>query len=489
MLLRLATVLLSLSSPLLAGDRPNVLLCMADDWGWPHAGAYGDDGLATPSFDRLADEGVLFHHAYTTSPSCTPSRNGVITGKYHWQLGPGANLHSTLPVEHESFVHLLRDRGYATGRNRAKSWGPGKIASWVEVHGDHPVTTAYAGLEEFLDATEAGEEQPFFFWLGTSDPHRDYAPGSGEAAGIDPKRAHLFEHFPDAPEIRSDVADYYFEVQRWDALVGEALATLEERGLLEDTIVIMTGDHGMPFPRGKGNLYDSGVRVPLAVRWGKGVPAGRELEDFVSFADLAPTLLELCGGEVPAAMTGTSFAELLRSDASGRLEPELRPHAVFGRERHTPAQEAPNMGGYPSRGLRTADYLYIRNHQPDWWPAGTGEDGKTNLPNQWFADCDGGPTKDYLFEHRDEDDEHRRAFALSFGKRPAEELYRVGEDPGQVRNLASDPAEAETLKRLRARLEQRLTELGDPRAANPTTLEFDAPPYYGGGGGKRPKRD
>lgn len=489
MLIRFAATLLALTAPLLAGDPPNVLLCMADDWGWPHAGAYGDEGIETPNFDRLAAEGVLFQHAYTTSPSCTPSRNALITGKYHWQLGPGANLHSTLPVEHESFVHILRDRGYATGRNRAKSWGPGKIGSWTEVHGDHPVTTAYAGLEEFLENTGAGDEQPFFFWLGTSDPHRDYKPGSGRAAGIDPADVHLFEHYPDAEVIRSDVADYYFEVQRWDALVGSALAELEERGMLENTIVLMSGDHGMPFPRGKGNLYDSGVRVPLAVRWGKGVPGGREVEDFVSFADVAPTLLELAGGKVSEAMTGRSFARLLQSKDAGRLEAEVRPFAVFGRERHTPAQEAPNKGGYPSRGLRTPDYLYIRNYQPDWWPAGTGEEGKTNLPNQWFADCDGGPTKDYLFEHRDEDEEHRRAFALAFGKRPAEELYRISDDPGQVRNLADHTDEAETLELLRGLLERRLTELEDPRAADPETLEFDGHPYYGGGGGKRAKRE
>lgn len=108
---------------------------------------------------------MLFQHAYTTSPSCTPSCSALITGKYHWQLGTGANFRSTLPPEHESFVHLLRDRGYATGRNRAKSWRPGKIGSWQEVHGDHPLTTAYAGRGDFLDGTGAGEGQPFFFCL------------------------------------------------------------------------------------------------------------------------------------------------------------------------------------------------------------------------------------------------------------------------------------------------------------------------------------
>ena len=143
------------------------------------------------------------------------------------------------------------------------------------------------------------------------------------------------------------------------------------------------------------------------------------------------------------------------------------------------------MGGYPSRGLRTETHLYIRNYQPDWWPAGTGDQERTNLPNQWFADCDGGPTKDWIFEHREDDAEHARSFALCFGKRPAEELYAVGSDPDQVVNLAGDPDQAALLEELRARLQERLTQLDDPRAADPATLEFDQHPYLGGGGGKR----
>lgn len=464
-------------------ERPNILFCMADDWGWPHAGAYGDDAVKTPNFDRLASEGVLFRHVYVSSPSCTPSRNAVITGKYFWELGPGANLWSTLPEEHESFVHLLRDNGYVTGRSKNKQWGPGKIESWEAHHGDHPVTTLYPNIGEFFAKTDAGEK-PFFYWLATSDPHRAYKKGSGREAGIDPAKAHLFAHYPDAEEVRSDVADYYFEVQRWDSLVGEALAELEKRGLLDNTIVIMTGDHGMPFPRCKGNLYDSGSRVPFAVRWGGGIKAGRKVDDFVSLTDVAPTLLELTGTPVPGNMTGNSFAALLQAEDSGILDAADRPDIVFGRERHVPAQEAPNMNGYPSRALRTRDYLYIRNYQPDRWPAGTG-DGNANLPGQWFADCDGGPTKQYIFENREKDEAHAQAFRLSFAKRPAEELYYLPDDPDQIENLAGDPEKVDVLKQLGARLDERLQALNDPRATDPDTTVFDGHPYFGGGGGKK----
>ena len=468
-----------------ADDRPNILWCMADDWGWPHAGAYGDSAVMTPAFDQIACEGVLFHQVYVSSPSCTPSRNALITGKYHWQLGPGANLHSTLPGEHASFIHLLRDQGYVTGRSNAKTWGPGNIQSWQQQHGDHPATAGYDSLDQFLDSAAPGAK-PFFFWLGTSDPHRDYEPGSGAASGIDLARVHLFGHFPNAPEVRADVADYYFEVQRWDKLVGTALRTLEQRGLFENTIVIMTGDHGMPFPRCKGNLYDCGVRVPFAVRWGDRLRPGREILDFISLVDVAPTLLECAGVDVPQDMTGQSFAQLLRSDRSGRLDPAGRPDVIFGKERHVPAQEKPDQGGYPCRGLRTPEFLYVRNYRPDRWPAGTPEFLKTNYPDQWFADCDGSPTKTYIYLQRERDRSHRRSYELCFAKRPAEELYDLVRDPEQLHNVAADPNYEEQLSSLRVRLQARLLEAHDPRATDPDYSGFDDPPYLGGGGGKVP---
>lgn len=463
-------------------DRPNIVLCLADDWGWPHAGAYGD-AVKTPNFDRIAAEGILFEQAYVTSPSCTPSRNALITGKYHWELGPGANLWSTLPTEHESFIHLLADQGYLTGRTKAKTWGPGNIEPWIKAHGSHPAGPAFNDFEEFLNTTNA-KEQSFFFWLSTSDPHRDYKKGSGKASGIDPSAVHLFDHFPDAEEIRNDVADYYYEVQRWDSLVGSVLTQLEKNGLLENTIVIMTGDHGMPFPRCKGNLYDSGVRVPFAIRWGK-LKGGRHVTDFISFADLAPTLLEIAEIDIPDDMTGKSFQPVLASDNNGRIQAISRSEIVFGKERHVPAQERNNMGGYPSRGYRNDHFLYIRNYQPDWWPSGTGELGNTNYPDQWYADCDGGPTKDYIVENKDKDATHARAYQWCFAKRPAEELYDLAKDPQQLNNIADQRTYKEILDSLRAKLQKKLEDLNDPRADDPGYTEFDKHPYLGGGGGKK----
>lgn len=463
---------------------PNIIFCLADDWGWPHAGVYGDQAVKTPNFDRLANEGVLFNNAYVSSPSCTPSRNAFITGKYHWELGPGANLRSELPAEHNSFIHLLKQQGYITGRTTAKTWGPGRINSWIEQHGEHPGGKSYKTFDEFLENTEA-KSAPFFFWLGTKDPHRKYKKGSGVESGIDLSKVHLFKHFPDSDIIRSDVADYYFEVQRWDSLVGSVMAQLERNNLLDNTIIIMTGDHGMPFPRCKGNLYDSGVRVPFAIRWGDQIRPGRYINDFISFTDIAPTLLEIAGVKIPNDMTGKSFLPLLESETSGILDLNYRSEIVFGRERHVPAQEKPYMGGYPSRGYRTHNFLYIRNYKPELYPYGTGKIGSTNYPNQWYADNDNSPTKSFIIEHKNDSDEIARSFQWCYAKRPSEELYDLEKDPDQLINIANDSKYKKILQDLRIKLHGKLSELNDPRADDPNYTGFDNYPFFGNGGAKK----
>jgi len=469
-----------------ADKRPNILFAIADDWGWPHAGAYGDPVVKTPAFDRVAAEGVLFKYAYVSAPSCTPSRNALLTGQCHWRLGPGASLWSTLDPATPTYPLLLAKAEYHVGSWR-KSWGPGNLKGWK----DHPAGKPYRkGLDEFLAARPKGV--PFCFHLGASDPHRGYALGSGARSGIDPSKIKLFGCFPDCPEVRSDVADYYFEVQRFDRDVARALAKLEEIGELENTLVVVTGDNGIPFPRCKSNLYDSGVHAPLAIRWGaKVAKPGRAVDDFVSFTDLAPTFLEAAGVAAPKVMTGRSLLNILTSGKSGLVEPDARSSVLVGKERHVPGQEG-HKGGYPCRAIRTHGYLYIRNFAPDRWPAGTPNYEKAAIPGAWLADCDNSPTKTYMTANKDKDDQHRRLWDLAFGRRPAEELYDCKKDPHQLQNVAGDPAYAEVKAKLAAQLMAGLKATGDPRATGGGEA-FDKYPYLGGApkhpsARKKPKR-
>ena len=458
-----------------APQRPNILFAIADDWGWPHAGTYGDPVIQTPAFDRVAREGILFNQAYISSPSCTPSRNAVLTGQYHWRLGPGANLWSTLDPATPVYPLLLEDAGYLIGRFR-KSWGPGDISSWDRHPAGHDYTQS--GFAAFM--AERPADQPFCFWLGSSDPHRPYDRGSGVRSGIDPEKIQLFECFPDHEVVRSDVADYYYEVQRFDSLVASAIEVLEEYGELENTIIVVTGDHGMPFPRCKSNNYDSGARIPLAVRWGKGVKKpGRVLDDFISTTDLAPTFLELAGLDIPEVMTGLSFANLLASEKEGKVDPDQRSYVLHGKERHVPGQEE-DMGGYPVRAIRTHDYLYIRNFKEDRWPSGTPNYLEAAIPYCWLGDCDNGATKSYMVDHREQDEQHRKLYDLAFAKRPAEELYDCINDPEQHINLAADPDHEEIRDKLSEQLMEQLVATGDPRATGGGD-EFDLVPYLGHG--------
>ena len=451
-----------------ADRRPNILLAIADDWGYPHASCYGDPVVKTPTFDRLAREGVLFNNAFVSSPSCTPSRGALLTGQHFWRLREGANLWSTLPADIAVYPDLLEAAGYFVGYTR-KGWGPGK-------NGDRPRNPAgpqFKDFTEFLAARPKGK--PFCFWFGSVDPHRPYDPGSGKAAGIEPAKIKLPAALPDADETRSDVADYYFEVQRFDREVGELIARLESMGELDNTLIAMTGDHGMPFPRGKANLYDLGTHVPLAIRYGGHTKQpGSRVDDFVSLVDLAPTFLRAAGVAPPEGMTGRSLLEIVTSGQSDAA----RDHVLFGRERHTQCQEAPQTGGYPMRAIRTSRYLYIRNFAPDRWPIGTPNYERAMLDHAWLGDTDNGPSKEYLWLHRD-DPQVRRYYDLAFAKRPAEELYDLKSDPDEQKNVAEAADDAAAKKELSERLLTELRQTADPRVVGGGE-NFDRYPYFGG---------
>ena len=436
--------------------KPNILFCIADDWGWPHASAYGDLVINTPVFDRLTQEGVLFNNAFVSSPSCTPSRSAILTGQDFWRLGESANLWSTLDVNLPVYPLILENQGYFVGSWR-KSWGPGNL-KYGGYFDKEPAGKKYDsknGFKVFLK--EKPNNTPFCFWFGTDDPHRPYENGKGKKSGIDISLIDVPEFYPDVEEIRNDIADYYFEIQRFDSDVGKAIELLDSLDELENTIVVITGDHGMPFPRCKANLYDLGVRVPLVISWGNFFQKGKVVNDFVSLTDLAPTFLELSGSKIPDIMTGNSLVPFLTN--CEKTPTPSREFVISGRERHTLAQLNPSTEGYPSRSIRTEQFLYIHNFFSDRWPVGVSE-GSTY--GRSYGDCDESPTKNYLLNSRDQEGSNN-SFELCFGKRPQHELYDVSNDPFQVNNLAYKFEHQYTRDQLFSKLFAQLASRRDPR--------------------------
>lgn len=445
--LGLAMVILCAAS-LRAGEspRPNILFIISDDQSWLHIGAMGCKAVKTPIFDRVASQGVLFTHAFAGSPGCAPSRGTILSGQAFWRLREGAVQRSSFPASIRVYPEILEAAGYHVGL-QGKGWGPGTIPQRKQ----NPAGKAYRTFAQFLASVPA--DKPFCFWFGSSNPHSPYKPGSGLQAGKKPEDAGVPSFLPDAPEVRNDLLDYYAEIDEFDREVGRILDELEKSGKAANTLVFVTSDNGMPFPRAKANLYDYGVRVPLAVRWPARVKGGRVVTDFVSLADCAPTILRAAGLEPLPEMTARSFLVVLLSGKSGRVDPS-RDHVTFGRERHGLS--------WPCRALRNDRYLYIRNFAPERL------DGLV---------ADESPSKKFVVEHAN-DPQYRRFHELAFGPRPAEELYDVRNDPDQVRNLAGKPEHATTLKQMRETLEAELKRTADPRILG-RGKEFDDYPGVG----------
>ena len=440
----LPCVLLSLQ---LHGARPNILVLMADDWSWPHAGALGDKTVKTPTFDKLVREGVLFERAFVSSPSCTPSRMAIATGQWHWRLEEAQNLGGSLAKEISTYADLLAQAEYHTGFSR-KGASPSKHT----YRGTDPFGPRFKNFESFL--AQRKKDTPFCFWYGSGAPHRPYVFHSGKAYGLKAEGIALPPGLPDHPTVRNDLLDYYAAVQLFDREAHGILVQLKNMGELENTIIVMSGDNGMPFPRAKATLYDTGTRVPLVIRWGKQAKAERKVSDFVSLCDLGPTFLESAGLGVSKAMTGRSLIAQLKSKQSGTIDAD-RDHVLTGMSRHCFA--------YPRQALRTERFLYVRNKNPENWMTGrrkgppqTFDFSKRHWPKGAEAFCfnvDPSPTKQYMLTHPD-DPLVKASWPQAFGPYPAEELYDLQKDPGQINNLAANSTCYKDLQMMRKWLDQ-----------------------------------
>ncbi|RXP62684.1 heparan N-sulfatase [Lutibacter sp. HS1-25] len=451
--------------------QPNILIIMLDDAGLDMS-AYGSSYVNTPAFDKLASEGILFNRAYTPNAKCAPSRASILTGRNSWQLDAVANHFIYFPSKFKTFPEVLGENGYFTGCT-GKGWSPGIALTATGEERNltgksfdtkklkSPTTEIsvndYSGnFKTFL--SEVPTKTPWSFWVGFNEPHRAYEYQSGVKKGG--KKLEMIKevpkYYPDSSTVRNDLLDYAMELEYADSHVTKILEELIQKKQLENTIIIYTSDHGMPFPRVKGNQYETSNHVPMAIMWkGKILNPNRSVDDYVSFIDIAPTLLEIAGinwqqsGMYPSP--GKSLVNIFNSTQSGQIDKD-RNFVLVGKERHDHGR--PNDEGYPIRGIYKDNLLFLRNYETDRWPAGNPETGYLNV--------DKSPTKSLLINLRRSGID-TKYWMLSFGKRPTTELYDIVKDPYCLNNLASDKNYSKQLIELEYLMVQKLISQDDLR--------------------------
>ncbi len=442
---------------------PNIVLMIADDMNWDDSGAYGHPAIRTPNIDGLAKSGLLFQHAYLTTNSCSPSRASIITGRYPHNTG-AEQLHWPIPENSQTFPQQLQALGYYTAAAGKWHMGDAVREHFDQIYeastdgfvlpsgkdGEPPkmVAAQPSGCEDWVRALdERDKAKPFFLWLASLDPHREYTAGALDPPHT-PEDVIVPPHLPDTADVREDLRLYYDEIGRLDSYVGKVLARLDSQGIADNTIVLFISDNGRPFPRDKTTLYDGGIRTPWIVRWPAKVAAGRTTEALVSAVDIAPTFLELAGGKADAIPSeGSSFAAVLSDPTTSHRQ------YAFGEDHWHDYEDH-------ARCVVDGRFKLIRNDYFDL----------TSTPS---ADAGRGLCwQDMLrLNHGGKLTTQQQACFLS--PRPRWELFDLQRDPGELNNRIGDPAYASVRTRLQGALDQWTEETGDYIPTKRTPDEFD----------------
>lgn len=408
--------------------QPNILWIVSEDNN-PFIGAYGDPLAHTPVLDQLARDGILYRNVYSNAPVCAPSRFGILTGVYPESCGPAEHMRARahLPAAIRTYPDLMREAGYFC-TNNAKT--------------DYNCDVDPAAIWDRQGAKahwrDRPSEVPFLsvFNLMTTHESRIFTPTDGR---VKPADVHVPDYLPDLPEIRQDFASYYNLMTRMDGEVGARLAELEADGLADDTIVFYYSDNGGVMPRSKRYCYEEGLRCAMIVRvppkYAHLAPGGRGsvVEAPVSFIDLAPTLLSLASAPVPRTMQGHAFL------GSSCAQPQSYAFGMRNRmdERYDFV-----------RTVTDGRYRYIRNYAPH----------RPNGQHQAFA----WQAKGYqAYERAWLAGQCNEAQSRFFEPKVYEEFYDLSKDPGEVRNLASDPAFAATIGDMRRALDAQMIAIND----------------------------
>lgn len=428
--------LLLLATPALA-QRPNIVWISVEDMS-PHLGVYGDPVAQTPNLDRLAAEGVRFTRAFAVAAVCAPSRSAIITGMYptsigthHHRTSTPPNSYSAVPPPHvKAFTESLRAAGYYTTNDAKTDY---QFAPHTDPR--QPLTAWDESGPGAHYQNRRNTDQPFFSVFNYTGTHESRVwPRPGEPIRTDTAAIIVPPYYPDEPVVREDLARMYDNIAAMDAWAGDILDNLRADGLLTNTIVMFWSDHGDGMPRAKRWLYDSGIHIPLIVRWPGQVQAGTVDPQLVSTIDFAPTVLALAGVPIPVHLQGRPFM------GPGRSAP--RDVVFAARDRHDEAYDR-------VRAVRDRRFKYIQNVYPD-------------LPYVQFIPYENRNETMKLLLRFHAEGRLTGARKLWFQpSRPPEELYDTETDPHEIRNLADEPSFAGVKARLRAALDAWRVESGD----------------------------
>jgi arylsulfatase A-like enzyme len=443
----LASVCLFYYTTSKAKEKPNIVLIIADDVSFDDMGCYGNKVVKTPNIDRLAKEGMRFDNAFLVASSSSPSRCCIVTGKYPHSTG-AAELHTPLPETEIPFPLLLREHDYYTAQAGKWHMGPSVYRAFDRYTDNNGYDNGDGGeLNWVRFLKERKQDKPFFLWLASYDAHRPWG-ADDFFISYDPDEVEVPLYFADTPETRGDIVSYYNEIARFDYYVGEVRKELERQGVFDNTILIIMADNGRPFPRCKTRVYDSGMKTPFIVSWPKGMKhKGSVSNSLISSIDIAPTLLELAGVEIPNDIQGLSFSAILENPSA-----EIR-NVVYAEH---------NWHDYEAyeRMVRTKDYLYVFN-------------GRPNLPNGGPADSKQSPTQKSLNRVRDQGMLTAAQADIFITPRPAEEFYDLSKDSLQIINVASHPRYQKQLTEFRRLFRNWQQETGDTMPENLTKDWYD----------------
>ncbi len=429
----------------------SVMCLIADDQA-AIAGCYGNDVVRTPNMDRLASEGTRFTHAFATTPSCSASRSVILSGLQNHKNGQyghahlPANFHSQPHVQ--SIPRILKAQGFRTGVVGKLHVQPADVYPWdyeqTAQFGNRDVWDMGQKVREFLAESEG---QPFYLHVGFSDPHRAGGPGgfanhrdyqNVDAREYSPADVTVPDFLPDQPEVRAELAQYYQSIDRLDQGYGFCLDALKDAGRLDDTLVLCFSDHGMPFPGAKASPYDTGLHVPLLAMAPGQSRKGVTNDAMISLTDIAPTVIDWCGAEVPANYDfhGSSFVPIIGQESGAGRDEHYYSHTFH---------EIVNF--FPWRGVRTRKYKYMKFLYPEL---------EMPLP----SDLWGSPTWQGVRSRQSKTVGLRRTQNVL--RHAPEELFDIVADPMETTNLAGSAAHQAVLSELREKVAKFREDTGDP---------------------------